>query len=399
MKIALITLHTPTKENTRGASALPYHLMKHRPSEFHDSIDVFSFNLNDIDSEAIKKIESELNTSISVIPLPKWYGYINRNPFNLTKLLLSKPVLSYLDIPSYIDKKIQSDYDAIWTYGEDIDGISAKFNDFKTCVITTPDCEALFYDRVISIPSKIQEFGSFFKTAVNYRKYLRLSQKFSYGNGRTYHLVGKEDRDFLKKINPNLNAVFLPHPHYEGIERSNFEFHDKIRLLIPGRYDFYAKEDFDIAMSVLLDNHDLAEYYDITFLGKGFEEWNRQLMEKGYTSKVIRFADVYNEELMLHDIQLSPITVGTGTKGKVLDAFINGLLVIGTLRALENIQVDYQSDCVHYETYDDLLLHLRQIPNMRQLYQQKRQNGYEKVRKIHNPSLQSANFFKLFHTN
>lgn len=395
MKIALISLHTPTKENMRGASALPYHLMKYRPSSY--TVDIFSFNLNNVDYALQKEIESELNTTIKIIPLSGWYSSINKNPFKVIKAFLKKPFLSYLSLPDDIAHSIQTNYDAIWTYGEDIEAISAKIATDKNCVITTPDCEALFYNRVLSLPSKIVSSRDFIKNSLNYYKYLRLSRNFCTKKNRIFHLVGEEDTAFLKKINPDIKAIFLPHPHYDGLEKTDFNFHNKIKLLVPGRYDFYAKEEFDIAMEVLLSNSDLASFYEITFLGKGFDSWNSKLVKAGYSSKIISFAEIYNEELIKHDVQLSPITVGTGTKGKVLDAFINGLLVIGTLRALENIQVDFKNDCVFYQSAEELLDHLRQIPTNRHLYQQKRENGYKKVRQSHNPTLQSNNFFRLFH--
>ena len=49
----------------------------------------------------------------------------------------------------------------------------------------------------------------------------------------------------------------------------------------------------------------------------------------------IKFAPDYIEEICKHDIQVTPICIGTGTKGKVLDAIANGLLVIGSWYALE----------------------------------------------------------------
>jgi hypothetical protein len=43
------------------------------------------------------------------------------------------------------------------------------------------------------------------------------------------------------------------------------------------------------------------------------------------------FVDVYLDEIIKYDIQLTTISVGTGTKGKVLDALANGLMVMGLL--------------------------------------------------------------------
>jgi hypothetical protein len=45
-----------------------------------------------------------------------------------------------------------------------------------------------------------------------------------------------------------------------------------------------------------------------------------KLENKGFEVSHITFAPDYIEEICKHDIQLTPISIGTGTKGKVLDA-------------------------------------------------------------------------------
>ena len=46
MKIAAITILTPYRENYKGTSALPYHLMVHRPDDVE--IEIYSFNNNPV---------------------------------------------------------------------------------------------------------------------------------------------------------------------------------------------------------------------------------------------------------------------------------------------------------------------------------------------------------------
>jgi len=58
MRIALITLHTPTPNNCRGASALPYHLMAFRPKDV--DVEVWSFNLNGCSARQIEESEARL---------------------------------------------------------------------------------------------------------------------------------------------------------------------------------------------------------------------------------------------------------------------------------------------------------------------------------------------------
>ena len=55
MKVDLITILTPYKENYKGTSALPYHLMLHRPDDVE--IEVYSFNNNNLPTDKIREVE------------------------------------------------------------------------------------------------------------------------------------------------------------------------------------------------------------------------------------------------------------------------------------------------------------------------------------------------------
>ena len=67
MKIFMITTMTPTSENIRGTSALPYHLMVERDKDI--DIEVYTFNNNNISDEKIAEVEKELRVKIKKVPL------------------------------------------------------------------------------------------------------------------------------------------------------------------------------------------------------------------------------------------------------------------------------------------------------------------------------------------
>ena len=79
------------------------------------------------------------------------------------------------------------------------------------------------------------------------------------------------------------------------------------------------------------------------------------LKNAGYEVEHITFAPDYIEEICKHDIQITPIAIGTGTKGKVLDALANGLLVIGTPYAMENIAVEHGVSCIVYQEPQEVI--------------------------------------------
>ena len=394
-KIALITLHTPTRENTRGASALPYHLAKNRPKDV--DLKIFTFNSNRIAAGDFNDISKELNATIEVVQPGlryKWLRAINKIlPF--MRGILSYPMAYYVGLNKEIVKEINEWSTEIWIYGEEFAHFAKLFPE-KRCVITTPDCEAMYYQRVLSMPSKLNSFFKIIRYGRAYWQYLNLAKSFPCENS-IYHLVGKEDTEFLKKINPNIKAIFIPHPHYEGNTNRQIKFSSpKIKLLLPGRYDFYCQEAVDEVIEALANSEFLSPYYEITFQGKNWDKPAEKLAKAGFSVHVKGFVADYKEELCQHDIQLSPISLGTGTKGKVLDAFVNGLLVIAPLRAIENIEVRDEYDYQFYSNRKELVEVLSLIANDVECYECMAKVGRNTVLNNHSPKYIAEQFFALF---
>ena len=204
-------------------------------------------------------------------------------------------------------------------------------------------------------------------------------------------------------MNPDLQAHFIRHPHYEiknhnsSLPKEERCFHTpKIKLLVAGQYNLYMKQDADLLSEELrIKNEELTPHYVITFLGKGWEKHVEALRGAGYEVNHIKFAPDYIEEICKHDIQITPISIGTGTKGKVLDALANGLLVIGTPYALENIAVKHGESCIEYNNPQDVIDILIDIPNNRAHYEKVAASGCEIVLTLHNPTRISSQLFKI----
>ena len=129
-------------------------------------------------------------------------------------------------------------------------------------------------------------------------------------------------------------------------------------------------------------------------MGKGWERHAEALRQAGYDVKHITFAPYYVEEVFKHDIQLTPICIGTGTKGKVLDALANGLLVLGTPYALENIAVEHGKSCIEWRNADEVPGILLDIAANREKYEQMATAGRDAVLKEHDPALIAAQLFR-----
>lgn len=398
MKIVAISVMTPYKENFRGTSALPYHLLDGRDK----SIDVilYSYNLNRLSDEQIDSVAKELNIKIRLLPVPWWYNFFLR--FLLAfRILLNYPIGNYISLSSLqLDTIINNNPDAIWIYGEELSRVSCQLKDFRR-VHTLPDCESLYYYRMLGKRFAIRNRIRFWRSAFMYPKYLNMEKQFDTSSNIHYHLVGEADVDFLKEICPGIQAHFLRHPHYQVAKPAKvISFSSpKIKVLFAGQYNLYMQQDADMLIDCLMKSKDLSELkekYVYTFLGKGWEHHVERLKSVGFEICHIQFAPDYIEEVCKHDIQITTICIGTGTKGKVLDAIANGLLVIGSRYALENIAVEHNVSCLQYNQVEDIVDLLKEICLKSSVYEAMAERGRKAILSQHNNSIVAGKLFSLF---
>lgn len=405
MRIVLISNMTPASENIRGTSALPYHLIKGikaqtlkiRNKQEDISFSIWSFNLNNLDERKQNESAKELETDIHIIPTPKWFSFIFKYHLLFIRLFFKYPIHNYIKLEQRnVDEIKSTNPDIIWVYGEEMSNVVKQFGGYKR-IHTLPDCESLYYYRMMEQRFAYNHPLQYWKCALMYRKFRNMERNFENSDTITYHLVGEEDASSLRNLNPCINAQFIRHPHYVvKDENKPIKFHQpKIKLLIAGQYNHYMQQSADEALKMMCNNTLLKEYYEITFLGKRWESWNEKLSNSGYKTQQISFAPDYIEEICKHDVQLTPICIGTGTKGKVLDALANGLMVIGTPFALENIAVKDDESCKNYKDPTELMKILLDIPLNVKKYEHIANKGRENVIKYHNNSFIAKQLFNI----
>lgn len=398
MKIALITTITPASENIRGTSALPYHLMAKRSKDI--KVDIFSYNVNQLPQEKIHQVEQELDVRIHLVRWPLWLLWLVRLHLLMLRIFLRLPYLSYLRLPVSVVEEIKDGHpDGIWVYGEEIAGIMEQFPGYKR-VHVGPDSEALYYYRMLGQRFVVGDWRMYLRQTVMYPKYLRLERAYLSDTNAVYCVVGEADAEFIHRMNPQSSPVFLRHPHYEVARQDTdaIHFHQPIRLLIAGRYDLYMRQSADELIGALCHcgNELVKDSYEVTFLGKGWDILADGMRRAGWNVRHVTFAPNYVDEVMRHDVQLTPISIGTGTKGKVLDALSNGLLVIGTPYAMENVAVEDGVSCIEYRSPERVVEVLADMPHRLSLYEQMAENGRRAVLSEHNRERVSKQFFDLF---
>lgn len=363
MKIIQVSLQMPYKENLRATSALPYHLMVRRDKDI--DIEIYSFNCNNASAEQIRQVEQELGVTIHTMPLPRWFRWMFRFHLLFLRLLLSYPLHNYLKLPQrLVDEITAKQPDGVWIYGEELTRVARQLSAFRR-IHTLPDSEALYYHRMLGRPFVVNSASRYWRCAFMYPKYRRMEREMDDAPTIAYHLVGDADAAFLRDINPKARAMFLRHPHYEVTRPVDQAIHfatPKIRLLVAGQYNYYMQHDADQMVAALAhEAATLTDGFELTFLGKGWEHHADTLRKAGWTVTHITFAPDYTQEVCRHDIQLTPISIGTGTKGKVLDALANGLMVVGSWWALENIAVVDGESCLQYRSPQDVPQLLRTV--------------------------------------
>lgn len=386
----------PTPTNVGGPSALPYQLIKYRPDEI--KIDIYTYNNNSIASRKILDYSKNLCSKITVIKTTFTYNLCNSLGVRwFLYRFRSLPFQTLITLNKRIRSIINANYDYVWVYPHYLLGIAKQIK--RPMIITGPDSSVLHYIRCLEDSWAIKTLG---EVNINRMLYKQLNLESAIAllpNGKL-HFVGENDLHCFLSKNCHGNAFFLRHPSNMPemlIPKKYSAIEDTLSIIITGQLNIYTGSDSTLIVEELCKHSfELRNKYRFTFVGKGWDNIVYRLRECGYKASVKLWVNDYFGELLQHDIQLFPISVGTGTKGKVLDALSAGILCVGSHYAFENIQIE---DGVSGYRYDDA----HEISNLfMHIYDNRghiadiAQEGYRLVCDSYNPSIISKEFFERF---
>lgn len=389
MKIVFFSPLMPTPDNLNGASALMFHLLKNRASKIE--LMIISTNANKADKGLINLVAEELNAVIYVTPrsfINKMRMYSKLN--DALNIFRTNPISydAYYKLSHKLIGKIHSFApDLIWIYPCTYLGVANQLKGYKM-IVSGCDCDALHISRLLR-DSYVFEHNRVKQELKRYRMRIDSVQSWNARPNSYIYLVGKTDEEYFKTIAPNANVKFFQHPHYNLVDKAISFQKDKLLVLISGKFDIYTYSD-SLEMTNALcasSNKKLRELFDFVFLGKGWDDHIERLKNSGFSARHQGWVEDYVSYVRNFDIQLFPISVGTGTKGKVLDALSTGILCVGSQYAFENIAVQPSASCLLYKNAKEVPTLLEDIALNRDHYEDVAKEGRNRVRKYHNPSV------------
>ncbi len=386
MKIILFTWLSPTKDNFNGPSALPYHIMKNRPKDY--DLRIYTTNENRVSVSTIQQSAKELDAEIIILKDSLYNYFHKRHTFADIRIKL-RIDRSYGQSNYRLSKKYIKEIEAynpnlVIVLDEGFVNVARQLSHLNLLVFGY-DCFPLHYHRLLHDSYCFHKKDLYKEILHKYKVAVYREMEFNNIPCKIAE-VGIEDSKYYKIITGRNNAKFYPHPHYCIIDKKIDFNKKKLSIVISGKFDVYTYTDILLLQQVLGQSaENLKERFKFTFLGKTWGECVNQLRLYGFEVKQIDWVDVYADELIKHDIQIFPISVGSGTKGKVLDALGLGLLCIGSAIAFENIYIKNGHSCIQYNSITDLPHLLNVVHDNKETSTLIAENGRQQILKWHNP--------------
>lgn len=388
MKIVLITDFTPTKDNINGPSALCYHLLKELQKDAE--IFIFSTNANKVSAPIIESSSKTFHNKLKITPRSLYQKLII---WKKTNKLFSffyprnMPSIGRYKLPYKILKQVDNiNPNLIIVYPIQLIGVLKQVYKKYTILTIGPDCFNLHNFRMLNneYTYKIDNINNVLhrisidsyteQAAIRYSNYIGL--------------VGLEDCKLFNLKTNSQKAFFFPHPHF-AIADKIINLNKKIlKVVITGKYDLYTYSDTNLMIKALIKDSSILKDFTFTFIGKKWETIVNKLSPHIKVEHKTWVED-YTEEIKKYDIQILPISIGSGTKGKTLDAIINGLVCIGSYYAFENIAVTPNSSCIIYKTPLDIPNILISIYNNKNQFEEMVSDTKKRIIEYHSPTIGS----------
>lgn len=233
------------------------------------------------------------------------------------------------------DLECKSDYDYIYVYPYwCINNIPRNLHN-KVRIIA-PDLQSTLFSRMSKVQDSI--FKSLFYTMLS--SIMRMNeQAFKYAN--KVYFVGQADAiDYLLNAR-SANSQYIPHPMIFQNNKINSDIKDNLILISgAGGRRYYG----DLLDGFLYELSLLNPEVNILVTGKDNKSIVSPHMRNLSNLKYIDFVDKYGEIFSINNVvHVSPLSVGAGTKNRILDALTRRAICVTTEIGAENLHEFFDS--------------------------------------------------------
>jgi hypothetical protein len=152
----------------------------------------------------------------------------------------------------------------------------------------------------------------------------------------------------------------------------------------------YAGNHTELVLRSIAENSSArAEHYII----HGKEAPAHWFMDNNISYEHISWVEDYAELLRSIDVQIFPIAIGTGTKGKVLSALASGVISIGSAESFANIRAQLGWPHLSYQLPTEVGAHIAALTFGSINY--RKMTRTETVHELHHPDKISEAFWRL----
>jgi len=391
MRVLLISSFPPSIHNIGVPSALPFYLSQNKPQGV--DLDLLYFQGFEEKKEFYEPYFKGLFSKTLKVKLTSKLIYFPLRIIQKIRFLnlLSGVSLHHLPTLKTLLFIKKNNYDLIWIYPSNL-FLWSLFLGKKKIVMTGPDCTVLVHNLISDYYKKNSQKVNkelIIDNKIRLKESLILEKNWL-NSKSLIHVVGEDDRKQYNKIQKSENVFFSPHPYYEFnvVKKRIDQVEGKLTILVSGEnQSIYIGNFWDEITKVLIENKKLSEHYKFVIIGKNFQNSVNELINAGYEVEYFQWVESYEEILSSAQIQIFPIVLGTGTKGKVLCAFASGLYCIGTSFAFENIEIDKKNNLgqIDIQDSDKIISILLDIISDKTKYSMLALEHSEQVRFKHSP--------------
>lgn len=396
MKIAFISAFAPDIYNFGAPTAFVHQLLKYRPA--NSTLDVYYYE----DERLHPGVESLSALNASSITALKKIEAKKPSPFNLyfkknkREPILPDPVEYYSPTKSMLSRINSFTYDIVWLYPYWLASWIPRLM-CPNILITGPDSASLHNKRTIQ-HGNWTSYDHLSPLIDEFKKNINLEKLIS-GYRCKVHFVGREDlKQYESVTGIRGQGVFIEYPLHSYNPISTVlskRVEKKLEIVISGGANtVYVGNLLEELIVELTTRHShLAKNFSFLFVGNGYEHHRFCLANSGFEVRLAPWLNNYEQVLSNSNIQIFPIVVGTGTKGKVIQALSTGLLGIGTSYSFENICIVPGQDVILANTATEIVQSLANVICNVKYYENMAAGCSLKVRKYHAPELVSKKFW------